>query len=315
MSEPVEILQLLDYMPATNERLQSLYAVHRPYAVDDPEALIDAVAERVRAVTVAPPAAARRDLIARLPRLEIISLRAVGTDCVDLGAATERGIVVTYTPDVLTDCVADLGMGLVVAISRGIVEGDRYTRAGRWPREGDMHLTTALRGKTLGIVGLGRIGKAVARRAEAFGMKIAYYGRTRQNDLDYPYCAEVGELARLSDHLLLSCPGGPATRHLIDAKVLAALGPKSFLINIARGSVVDEAALVEACRDGVIAGAALDVFEQEPNVPEALFGLDNVIVQPHQASATFETRKAMGDRMIDNLLAHFAGKPALSPVG
>ena len=315
MSAPVEILQLLDYMPATNQRLDSLYTVHRPYEASDPEALIDAVADRVRAVSVAPPAAARRPLIERLPKLEIIALRAVGTDCVDLDAAAERGIVVTYTPDVLTDCVADLGMGLVVAISRGIVEGDRYARAGRWPREGDMHLTTSLGGKTLGIVGLGRIGKAVARRAQAFGMNVAYYGRAKQDGVGFPYFDDVRALAQASDHLLLSCPGGPATRHLVDAEVLAALGPKSFLINIARGSVVDEAALVEACRNGVVAGAALDVFEAEPNVPEALFELENVIVQPHQASATFETRKAMGDLMIDNMVAHFAGEPVPTPVG
>jgi lactate dehydrogenase-like 2-hydroxyacid dehydrogenase len=315
MADKVDLLQMLDYPSFTDERLAKLFTIHKPHRAKDAEAFVGGVAARIRAASVSPPAVLRRPLIERLPKLEIISIRAVGVDCVDLDAAAERGIVVTYTPDVLTDCVADLGMGLLVAISRGIVEGDRYARAGRWPSAGDMHLTTALGGKTLGIVGLGRIGKAVARRAEAFGMRIAYQGRHRQDDVDYPYYATPAALAAAVSHLVLCCPGGAATRHMIDAEVLRALGPHGFLVNIARGSVVDEAALVEACRGRTIAGAALDVFEAEPNIPAALFQLENVIVQPHQASATVETRKAMGDLMIDNLVRHFAGQPVLTPVG
>jgi lactate dehydrogenase-like 2-hydroxyacid dehydrogenase len=178
-----------------------------------------------------------------------------------------------------------------------------------------MHLTTGLKGKTVGIVGLGRIGKEVAKRARAFGMEIAYHGRAEQADVPYSYHGEVAALAAAADYLVLCCPGGDETRHLVNAEVLSALGPKGFLVNIARGSVVDEAALVEAAAGRTIAGAAIDVFEDEPNVPEALLPLDNVVIQPHQASATVETRTAMGDLMIDNLLRHFAGEPVLTPVG
>lgn len=315
MAEKADVLQVIDFPPFTNERLEKLFTVHKSFQAEDPDAFIAGVAERIRGIAVTPPATARRELIERLPNLEIIAAFAVGVDVIDLGCAGERGVIVTNTPDVLTDCVADLGMGLIVAICRGIVEGDRYTRAGRWVAEGDMHLTTALGGQTLGIVGLGRIGKAVAKRAEAFGMKIAYHGRNKQAEVDYPYHPDIAALARAADCLVLCCPGGEATRHMVDGDVLSALGPEGFLVNIARGSVVDEAALVEACRAGTIAGAALDVFENEPHVPEALFELENVIVQPHQASATVATRTAMGDLMIDNLVRHFTGEPVLTPVG
>jgi len=315
MAEKVDILQVIDFPSFTNARLESLFSVHKSFQAKDPDAFVEGLTQRIRGIVLTPPATARRALLEKLPKLEIISAFAVGVDVVDLDRAAERGIIVTNTPDVLTDCVADLGMGLLVAISRGIVAGDRYVRAGRWLREGDMHLTTALGGKTLGVVGLGRIGKAVAKRAEAFGMKIAYHGRRKQTGVDYAYHPDAASLARAADFLVLCCPGGDATRHMIDAEVLTALGPEGFLVNIARGAVVDEAALIEACQKGTIAGAALDVFENEPRVPEALFGLENVIVQPHQASATVATRTAMGNMMIDNLVRHFAGEPVLTPVG
>jgi lactate dehydrogenase-like 2-hydroxyacid dehydrogenase len=181
-------------------------------------------------------------------------------------------------------------------------------------KDGNLSFGRAPRGKTLGIVGLGRIGMALAQRAEAFGMQIAYYNRSQRSDVDYAYYPDATSLAAAVDVMALTCPGGAATQHMINAEVLAALGPDGMLVNVARGSVVDEAALVTALQNGTIAGAGLDVFEAEPHVPEALFTLDNVIVQPHQASATVETRTAMGDLMIDNLLAHFSGQPLLTRV-
>jgi lactate dehydrogenase-like 2-hydroxyacid dehydrogenase len=252
-------------------------------------------------------------LIAALPRLEIIATMSVGTDHIDLEAARARGIAVTNAPDVLTDCVADIGMALVLAVARRLVVADRFVRRGDWLK-GAFPLATKVGDATMGILGLGRIGKAVAKRAEAFGMRIIYGGRHRQEGVAYPYFDDLHAMARASDYLMLTVPGGPATRHMVDGAVLDALGPEGVLINIARGSVVDETALVAALRDGRLGGAGLDVYEDEPRVPEALMALDNVVLLPHLASATWATRLAMGQLMIDNLKAHFAGKPLLTPV-
>jgi len=237
----------------------------------------------------------------------------VGYDGVDVAAARERGIAVTHTPNVLNDEVADLAMALVLAVSRRLVEADRYVRTGAWAK-GPMPLARKVSGARMGIVGLGRIGNAIARRAEAFGMSIAYTARAEKADAPYPYFATAEALAREVDFLVVITPGGAATRKLIDAKVLAALGKKGYLVNVARGSVVDEPALVEALRAGTIAGAGLDVFENEPNVPAELLALDNVVLTPHVGSATWQTRQAMADLSFGNLQAHFAGKPLLSPV-
>jgi lactate dehydrogenase-like 2-hydroxyacid dehydrogenase len=207
-----------------------------------------------------------------------------------------------------------MGLALMLAVLRRVVEGDRYVRAGRWRKEGPMRLAACARGKRLGILGLGRIGKALARRAEALGMRVAYHGRRPQPDIAYPFHGDLVDLARDSDVLALTCPGGAETRGLVDAAVLEALGPAGYLVNVARGSVCDEPALVAALVEGRIAGAGLDVFADEPNVPEALLGLDNVVLQPHAASATDETRDAMAQLVVDNLAAHFAGKPLLTPV-
>ena len=314
VAENPDVLQVADLPPWTRERLESLFIVHDLDAADDPADFVAGIADRICGIAITTPGVADRTLIEALPNLQIISAFAVGVDFIDLECAAERAVIVTNTPEVLTDCVADLGMGLLIAISRGIVEGDRYTRAGRWPREGDMRLTAALKGKTVGIVGFGRIGREVAKRAEAFGMKIAYHGRSRQDDVVHHYYGDAVSLAAASDYLVLCCPGGAETRHLVNRDVFAALGRDGFLVNIARGSVVDAAELVAALQADRIAGAAIDVFEDEPNVPEALFEFENVIVQPHQASATVETRTAMGDLMIHNLVQHFAGKPVSTPV-
>jgi len=254
-----------------------------------------------------------RELIAQMPALEIVSVFGVGYDGVDVAAARERGIAVTHTPNVLNDEVADLAIALVLAVSRRLIEADRYVRSGSWAN-GPMPLARKVSGARMGIVGLGRIGLAIAKRAEAFGMSIAYTSRNARADSPYPYFASAEALAREVDFLVVITPGGAATRKLIDAKVLAALGKKGYLINVARGSVVDEQALVSALRDGTIAGAGLDVFENEPQVPSELLALDNVVLTPHIGSATWQTRQAMADLAFGNLEAHFAGRPLLSPV-
>ncbi|MFP6748216.1 MAG: 2-hydroxyacid dehydrogenase [Alphaproteobacteria bacterium] len=279
-----------------------------PHESDRPPEVIENL-HRIRGIAMPGFAKVDAAMMKLMPKLEIVACFGVGYDGADTAYAVEHGIAVTNTPEVLTDCVADLGMGLILATLRRIVVGDRYVRAGRWVKEGFMDLTDSPRGRCLGIVGLGRIGLELASRAEAFGMSIAYHNRSERDDVSYPYYASAVALAEACDVLALTCPGGAATEKLIDAEVLTALGAKGYLINMARGSVVDEAALVAALADHAIAGAGLDVFADEPNVPEALFPFDHVVLQPHHASATVETRTAMGNLTIDNLIAHFSGQP------
>ena len=295
------------------ERLGSEFTIHPLWEAKDPIAFLASVADRVRGFASFTGSPVPAKLMEALPKLEIIATMSVGTDHIDLAAAKARGIAVTNAPDVLTDCVADLGMGLTINLARNLVAADHFVRAGDWTK-GLFPLATKLGGATMGIVGLGRIGKAVARRAEAFGMRIVYYGRRRVPDATYPFYDDLAAMARDSDYLMLTCPGGEATRNLVDAKVIAALGPEGMLVNIARGSVVDQPALIAALEARQLGGAALDVYADEPRVPEALMKLDNVVLAPHIASATHATRRAMGDLMIDNLQAHFAGKPLLTRV-
>ena len=257
---------------------------------------------------------ADRALIAALPKLEVISVFGVGTDAVDLAAARERSIPVSNTPDILTDEVADLAIGLMLASARQILFADRYVRDGSWASKGPIPLGRSVGGKTMGVLGLGGIGRAIADRGAAFRMRVIYNGPRRKPDAPYEYVADLIELARQSDYLMVACKGGPDTHHLVSAAVIAALGPKGTLVNVARGSVVDEPALVAALAEGRLGHAALDVFESEPVPSPAVLQLPNVIVQPHQGSATLETRTAIGQLMIDNLSAHFAGRPLLTPV-
>jgi lactate dehydrogenase-like 2-hydroxyacid dehydrogenase len=238
----------------------------------------------------------------------------VGYDGVDVAAAKARGILVTHTPDVLNDDVADLALALALNIARRIPQADRYVREGRWAQQGPMPLATKMSGARMGIVGMGRIGQAIAERARAFGMSVAYTARSAKTNLPYTFHDQVTALAAQSDFLVVITPGGAATRKLIDAKVLQALGPTGYLINVARGSVVDEAALLAALQAGTIAGAALDVFENEPHVPEALRALDNVVLVPHIGSATVATRQAMANLAFENLRAFFAGGTPPTPV-
>ncbi|TFZ06239.1 2-hydroxyacid dehydrogenase [Ramlibacter henchirensis] len=294
------------------ERLRQSFELLDRTHQTDPQAFAQA-APRIRAVTGGGESLVDRALMAQLPALEIVSIMGVGYDKVDVPAALERRIPVTHTPDVLNDEVADTAIGLMLSVAKKLPQADRYVRQGLWETQGAMPLTRKMSGARLGIVGLGRIGQAIAKRAEAFGMSIAYTSRNRK-EVKYAYFPSAAELASQVDFLVVITPGGAATRHLIDASVLRALGPQGYLVNVARGSVVDEAALVEALQQGVIAGAALDVFENEPHVPPALRELDNVVLAPHIASATVQTRGAMASLAFDNLAAHFAGKPLLTPV-
>ena len=309
----IEILSVGSFYPPSFASMERDFSVHKLWQAKDRTALMAEVGGRVRAIQTTGGHGADAKLIAALPKLEIISCFGVGVDAVDLDAARQRGVVVTNTPDVLNECVADLAMGLTLATMRRIALGDRHVRTGNWLK-GALPLAQKVGGKTMGILGYGRIGKAIARRAEAFGMHIVYHGRKPQPGVTHKYYASLTEMARDCDVLMVICPGGAATRHIVNAEVMRALGPEGTLINVARGSVVDEAALVKALLDGSLGAAGLDVFESEPKVSEALFALDQVVLQPHVGSATHGTRKAMGDLTVDNLRAHFAGKPVLTPV-
>lgn len=237
-------------------------------------------------------------LMDALPDLGLIACQGVGLDRIDLAAAAERGVTVAHTPDVLTEDTADLAIALIYAVARGVVSADRFVRAGRWARE-RMIPSRRVAGKIVGIVGLGRIGQSVARKADGLGLAVLYSGPRAKEDVAYRFVADVADLAREADFLVLTCPGGPSTHHLVDARVLSQLGPEGILINIARGSVVDEAALIEALRSGRIAGAGLDVFATEPNLDPAFLDLENVVLQPHAASITYETRRAIISRLRD----------------
>jgi hydroxypyruvate reductase len=309
----IDILSVGPMYPASFESMERDFTVHKLWQAKDRDALIAEVGGRIRGIQTTGFLGASAKLINSLPKLEIISNFGVGYDAVDVPAAKARGVHITNTPDVLNDCVADLAVGLTIATMRRISLGDRYVRSGAWLK-GPMPLAQKVGGKTLGILGFGRIGKAIAKRAEAFGMTIVYHGRKPQQGVAAKYYASLTDMARDCDVLLAICPGGPETHHIINAEVIAALGPEGTLINVSRGSVVDEQALVKALVDGKLGGAGLDVFEAEPKVPEALFTMDNVVLQPHVGSATRETRKAMGDLAVDNLRAHFSGKPLLTPV-
>ena len=312
LSRP-HILTVAKLAPSLMESLNAAFVVHDRLHESDP-AEFAKVAPEIRGIAGSGESRVPRALMDQLPALEIVSIMGVGYDGVDIAAALERRVPVTHTPGVLNDEVADLAIGLMLSVARRIPQADQYVRTGRWSKEGAMPLTRKVSGARLGIVGLGRIGQAIASRAEAFGMSIAYTARSAKPGLSYSFYPTALALAAQVDFLVVITPGGAGTRHLINADVLNALGPKGYLINVARGSVVDEAALIDALQKGVIAGAGLDVFEKEPHVPEALWSMDNVVLTPHIASATWQTRQAMADLAASNLRAHFAGQPLLSPV-
>ncbi|MCJ2135775.1 2-hydroxyacid dehydrogenase [Methylobacterium sp. J-026] len=310
---PSEILFLRKMHPLVEAAFEGRYGVHRLAGAADAEALLAETGPRIRALCVGGAAAVDAALIDRLPKLELIANFGVGYDAVDAAAAHRRGVVVTNTPDVLTDEVADLAIGLVIATLRRIPQADRYLRAGHWPKA-PFPLSASLRGRRVGILGLGRIGRAIARRLESFGVAIDYHGRRPQADVPYTYHDSLIGMAHAVHILIVVAPGGADTRGLVDAAVLEALGPEGILVNVARGSLVDEAALIAALKAGTILGAGLDVFENEPHVPGDLAALDNTVLLPHVGSASEHTRAAMAQLVVDNVVSWFEGRGPLTPV-
>ena len=309
-----DILLFQQMIPLVERKLDTNFTVHRLYEADDEAAFLARIGAQIRGISMfGKPIDA--SVLKAFPNLEIIASYGVGYDNIDAAACAAHGVMVTNTPDVLTDEVADVALGLLLMTVRELSSAERWLRAGKWEGTGPYPLTrTTLQGRTLGIFGLGRIGKAIAKRAESFGLKICYCGRTRQPDVPYPYFATLTELAEACDTLMIAAPGGAGTHHAVNGEVLRALGPDGLLINIGRGSSVDENALIAALEAGTILGAGLDVFEDEPNVPQPLKELDRVVLLPHVASASQATRDAMGQLVVDNLISWFeTGKP-LTPV-
>lgn len=307
------ILQAGRLMPSLEEALAREFDLRALSVETDPAGFLRAHGGEFTGLVTSAPVGAGADLLAALPALRVISSFGVGYDTIDVAAARRRGIAVGTTPDVLTDCVADLAIGALVAVSRGIVAADRFVRRGGWSA-GRFPLTTKVSGKRLGVVGLGRIGRAVARRAAGFDLELRYHGRRAVPGVPWAFEPSLLALARWADQLVVTCAGGPATRHLVSAEVIEALGPAGFLVNVSRGSVVDERALVEALVSRRLGGAALDVFEDEPRVPPELLGLDEVVLLPHVGSGTRETRAAMAELVLANLRAFYAEGRLVTPL-
>jgi lactate dehydrogenase-like 2-hydroxyacid dehydrogenase len=293
--------------------LEARYTVHKLWEAFDRDALIATHGASIQAIATRGELGASAELMRKLPNLKIVSCYGVGTDAIDLAYARLNGIRVTNTPDVLNEDVADLAVALLLATARRLPFGERLVRDGNWGKI-PMPLVTRVSGKKLGIVGMGRIGQAIAKRVAGFDLEIGYFARSQKPELGHRYFADLHELARWAEFLIVIVPGGDGTKNLIDAVVLEALGPDGILINVSRGSTVDEDALLEALEAMRINGAGLDVFWNEPSIDRRFAALDNVVLQPHHGSGTVETRKAMGQLVRDNLAAHFSGKPLPTPV-
>jgi lactate dehydrogenase-like 2-hydroxyacid dehydrogenase len=309
----VDVLMLSPMMPLIMEGIGREFTLHKAWEAPDRDALIKELAPRIRGLAPGSHYHVDGALMDKLPKLEIIANFGVGYDTIDAGEAGKRGIIVTNTPDVLTEEVADLALGLLIATVRQLPQVDRYLRAGKW-LEKPYPLTATLRGRKIGIVGLGRIGKAIAKRLEAFGLEIAYHGRNPQKDAPYRYHPSLVEMAKEVDILMCVAPGGAETKGMVNREVMRALGPDGVLINVGRGSVVDERALAEALKAKEILTAGLDVFEDEPKVPQELIAMDHIVLLPHVGSASVHTRNAMGQLVVDNLISWFAGKGPITPV-
>ena len=311
MEKPT-ILIMTPVMPLIREGCEARFDTLKLGPEDDASAL-DGQEDRIKGLVVA-GRSVDAALIDRLPALEIVSSFGVGYDNVDAKHAASRGVVVTNTPDVLTEEVADTAFGLLLMAVRQLPQAERYLRAGKWPERNFPLSEATLRDRSLGILGLGRIGKAIARRAEAFGLPVSYHGRSRQTDVAYRYYDNLVDMARDVDTLMVVAPGGAGTRQMVNAEVLEALGPRGVVVNVGRGTVVDEQALIEALRNRTIYSAGLDVFEDEPNVPEALIAMEHVVLLPHVGSASVHTRRAMGQLVVDNVVSWFEKGEAITPV-
>jgi lactate dehydrogenase-like 2-hydroxyacid dehydrogenase len=306
----IEILQTGPLLASCEQALTEKYTVHKLHEQPDKAAWLMANGARIRAHA---GSGVQADLMDALPNLEIISSFGVGYDNIDTASAKAKNIRVTNTPDVLNDAVAELTIGLMIALARRLPQGDQFVRNGNWLK-GGMGLFSELTGKTVGILGLGRIGKEIAVRCQAMKMRVVYYGRNQQENIPYPYYDQLEAMARDVDWLVVIAPGGKATNGIVSRQVLEALGPYGNLVNVARGTLVDEDALVDLLENKRLGGAALDVFVEEPEVPAQLLTLNNVVLSPHQGSATHQTRDAMGALLVANLDRHFAGAPLISPV-
>lgn len=309
-----DILMIGPMHPLCMKEIAALGTVHKLWEAPDRDALIADVGDRIEVVATDGHFGCKPELMERLPALKLISSYGVGYDNIDVPAANARGVRVTNTPDVLNDAMAELTVGLMVAHQRRLLDAHAYVRDGRWAAEGNYPLTGELTGRTAGILGLGRIGKEIARRLVAMKMKVVYHGRSEQSDQPYRYFADLKAMAAAADWLVIVAPGTPQTIGSVDADVLAALGPGGVLVNVARGPIVDEDALVEALKSGALGGAALDVFRDEPRPHPALLEMDNVLLSPHQGSATERTRAGMGQLVVDNIKAHLGGSALLTEV-
>ena len=301
-------------MPMIMEQLDAAFTVHKLYEVEDRDALLSEVADKIVAIASGSHVNVDAGLMGRLPNLKIVSNFGVGYDTVDAEWAGRHGIYVTNTPDVLTEEVADTAMALLLMAAREFPASERYLRAGKWLDKPYPLTRSTLRGRKLGIFGLGRIGKAIARRAEAFGLEIAYHNRSKADDVSYPYHATLVGLAEAVDTLMVVVPGGQSTYHAVNAEVLKALGANGILVNIGRGTAVDETALIKALQDGTILSAGLDVFEEEPKVPQDLIDIDRIVLLPHVGSGSVHTRNAMGQLVVDNLTTWLKTGRPITPV-
>jgi len=316
MAKPA-LLMTGEMMPLIMNGCDAVFEVHRLWQAADREAMLKQVAPDIRAICTGGHTGVKTDdtLMGRFPNLKIVANFGVGYDSVDVQAAARRGVVITNTPEVLTEEVADTALGLLLTTVREFYRAEKWLRDGRWAADGDYRLTPAsLRDRSVGIAGLGRIGKAIARRVEAFGVPVSYFGRKAPPGVSYRFYDDLVALARDVDTLVVMTPGGPDTQNLIDANVLNALGPRGILINVSRGSVVDETALIEALKNRTILAAGLDVYNNEPRINPAFLQLDNVTLLPHVGSASQHTRNAMGQLVMDNLAAFAEGKPPPTPV-
>lgn len=309
------VLQIGPYPQWDQEPLDAAFQVHRYFEAPDKARLLAEIGPLIKAIATRGELGANRSMIDACPNLELISVYGVGFDAVDLQACRERGIRVTNTPDVLTNDVADLGIAMMLCQSRGMLGAETWVRDGSWAEKGLYPLKRRVWGRRAGVLGLGRIGFEVAKRLKGFGMQIAYSNvEAKSYAPDMKFVADPIELARQSDFLFVTLAASAVTRHMVGRDVIEALGPEGMLINISRASNIDEEALLQALESGKLGSAALDVFEGEPKLNPRFLALDNVLLQPHHASGTIETRKAMGQLVRDNLAAHFAGQPLPTPV-
>ena len=309
-----DVLMTAESGKALEARIATRATVHRWWEHDDPKAGLADVAPRVRALVATHHAPKIDDaFLAQFPNLEIVTSFGVGYDHIDAKAAARRGIVVAHTPGVLDAETADTAVALLLNAVRRYPAAERWLREGKWESQGPFPLTASLRGRVMGVLGLGRIGKEIAKRAAAFGVEIVYHGRKPQPEAPYLYYPSLMAMAKAVDILMVAAPGGETTRNIVDAEVLQALGPNGVFVNIARGSLVDEAALIVALRERTILAAGLDVFAHEPHVPPALLELDNVVLTPHVGSASATTRAAMANLVVENLFSHMDGKGPIAP--